>query len=268
MASDSDYGSTVTALSNVRWISWFLSSKGNEYFCEVDEDFVLDRFNLTGLNTEVESYAQALDLITDQIYAGVLDEQRGLLHVQARVLYGLIHARWIVTTRGLARMVKKYNRGDFGRCPRVLCESQSLLPVGLVDLSCGRCEDLYSPKSSRHGSIDGAYFGTTFPHLLYLVYPELLSPKTGPLTDRPVSVRASESQVSEPPDEDMQSIGNGISTASAALGVERYRPRIYGFRVNETAKLQRWQEATRDRQVAKLEELEQTDEEYWECQGL
>ncbi|KAJ7897938.1 casein kinase II, regulatory subunit, partial [Mycena olivaceomarginata] len=169
--------------------------------------------------------------------------------------YGLIHARWIVTTRGLARMVKKYNRGDFGRCPRVLCESQSLLPIGLVDvplqkpvkLYCGRCEDLYSPKSSRHGSIDGAYFGTTFPHLLYLVYPELLSPKTGPLTDRPVSVRASESQVWEPPDEDMQSIGNGISTASAALGVERYRPRIYGFRVNETAKLQRWQEATRDR---------------------
>ncbi|KAJ7837882.1 hypothetical protein B0H14DRAFT_3701640 [Mycena olivaceomarginata] len=48
----------------------------------------------------------------------------------------------------------------------------------------------------------------------------------------------------------------------------RYCPRIYGSQVNGTAKLQRWQEATRDRQVAKLEELEQTDEEYWECQGL
>ncbi|KAJ7708539.1 hypothetical protein B0H14DRAFT_3507483 [Mycena olivaceomarginata] len=35
-----------------------------------------------------------------------------------------------------------------------------------------------TPKSSRHGSLDGAYFGTTFPHLLYLVYPTLLPPKT------------------------------------------------------------------------------------------
>ena len=50
-----------------QWISWFLSSKGNEYFCEVEEDYILDRFNLTGLNTEVQHYAQALDMITDNL---------------------------------------------------------------------------------------------------------------------------------------------------------------------------------------------------------
>ena len=43
---------------------------------------------------------------------------------------------------------------------------------------CGRCEGFYSPKSSRHGSIDSAYFGTTLPHLL-LVYPALISLKDG-----------------------------------------------------------------------------------------
>ncbi len=51
------------------WISWFLSSKGNEYFCEVEDDYILDRFNLTGLNTEVQNYTQALDLITDNLGA-------------------------------------------------------------------------------------------------------------------------------------------------------------------------------------------------------
>ena len=51
----------------LQWISWFLSSKGNEYFCEVEEDYILDRFNLTGLNTEVANYSQALDLITDNL---------------------------------------------------------------------------------------------------------------------------------------------------------------------------------------------------------
>ena len=38
-----------------------------------------------------------------------------------------------------------------------------------------------------------------------------------------------------------------MSTACVSLKVERYSPRIYGFRVNEVAKLQRWQEAVRDR---------------------
>ncbi|KAJ7717057.1 casein kinase II, regulatory subunit [Mycena maculata] len=266
--SDSDYSST--------WISWFLSSKGNEYFCEVDEDFILDRFNLTGLNNEVANYAQALDLITDQLDDEVQDELRGSLDVQARLLYGLIHARWIVTARGLAKMVEKYKRGDFGRCPRVLCQSQSLLPVGLIDvpyeksvkLYCGRCEDLYSPKSSRHGSIDGAYFGTTFPHLLYLVYPTLIPPKTGPPADGPASANNTGEGKGgrrrgreEVPDAvggmSGEGGGEGISTASVALKAERYRPRIYGFQLNETAKLQRWQEAMRDRQVARLEELEE-----------
>jgi len=49
------------------WIDWFLSTKGNEYFCEVDEEYILDRFNLTGLNSEVQHYVQALDLITDSL---------------------------------------------------------------------------------------------------------------------------------------------------------------------------------------------------------
>ena len=136
--------------------------------------------------------------------------------------------------------------------------------VGLVDipyeksvkLYCGRCEDLYSPKSSRHGSIDGAYFGTTFPHLLFLVYPTLIPPKTGPPVDGPAgsSTSASDSKSrrrstrEEVPDvTGTESLGEGISTASVALKAERYRPRIYGFQVHETAKLQRWQEAMRDR---------------------
>ncbi|KAJ3876628.1 casein kinase II, regulatory subunit [Lentinula edodes] len=264
--SDSDYS---------RWISWFLSSKGNEYFCEVDEDFILDRFNLTGLNNEVTNYTQALDLITDQLDDDIQDESRGNLDVQARLLYGLIHARWIVTARGLTKMIEKYKRAEFGRCPRVMCQLQPLLPVGLTDipyeksvkLYCGRCEDLYSPKSSRHGSIDGAYFGTTFPHLLFLVYPTLIPPKTGQTDIGASSTSGSgnkegENRIRRRLREDMDPAiaeggGENISTASVAMKAERYKPRIYGFQLNETAKLQRWQEAVRDRQVARLEELEE-----------
>ena len=208
----------------------------------------------------------------------IQDDLRGSLDVQARLLYGLIHARWIITARGLTKMVllyssligfifqrslsqlDKFKRADFGRCPRVLCASQPLLPVGLTDipyeksvkLYCGRCEDLYSPKSSRHGSIDGAYFGTTFPHLLFLVYPTLIPSKAADPNSIPISppdTRTRRRLREDPEAAILAAEGGGelINTASVALKAERYRPRIYGFQLSEIAKLQRWQEAVRDR---------------------
>ena len=83
----------------------FISSRGNEYFCEIDEDYLTDRFNLTGLNTEVQYYQHALDLVTDVFDFDCDDEQREQIEKSARHLYGLVHARYIVTTRGLAKMV-------------------------------------------------------------------------------------------------------------------------------------------------------------------
>lgn len=49
---------------------------------------------------------------------------------------------------------------------------------------------------------------------------------------------------------------NSSSSASAAAKVERYRPRIFGFPVHESSKLQRWQEKVRDRQIERLERAE------------
>lgn len=159
----------------------------------------------------------------------------------------------------LASQIEKYKRADFGRCPRVFCQLQPLLPVGLTDvpyeksvkLYCGRCEDLYSPKSTRHGSIDGAYFGTTFPHLLFLVYPSLIPPKSGPLDFGPTMKDGERRTKKMREEQEVPTEGGGesVSTASVALKTERYRPKIYGFQLNETARLQRWQEAVRDRQA-------------------
>lgn len=81
-----------------------------------------------------------------------------------------------------------------------------------VKLYCGRCEDIYNPKSTRHANIDGAYFGTTFQNLLYTTYPAIVPEKS----------------------------------------LERYVPRVFGFKPHAAAALARWQDQKREEMVARL----------------
>ncbi|KYQ96685.1 putative casein kinase II beta chain (CK2) [Tieghemostelium lacteum] len=169
------------------WIPWYCSLKGNEFFATIDEDYIQDDFNLTGLSSLVPHYDSALGIILDSDPEDPLSEdQQETLERSADILYGLIHARYILTSKGLAHMHDKFKKAEFGRCPRVFCQNQAVLPVGLSDLQgeetvkvyCPKCNDIYNPKYRRHSHIDGAYFGTTFPHLLLITYPELIPTKT------------------------------------------------------------------------------------------
>merc|ERR1711941_235507 len=114
----------------------------------------------TGLANQVPYYDFALDLITDiDNDEDFSDEQQEMIEHDAEVLYGLIHARYILTNRGLHAML------PVGRTDQKSKES--------VKLYCPKCGEMYKPKSSRHENVDGAYFGTSFPHLFFLVFPEL-----------------------------------------------------------------------------------------------
>ncbi len=104
-----------------------------------------------------------------------------------------------------------------------MCHTHPLLPTGMSDIAgvqsvklyCGKCEDLYNPKSYRHANIDGAYFGTSFQNILYQVYPALIPDKS----------------------------------------IERYQPRIFGFKVHSAAALERWQSARREEMQNRLREV-------------
>eukprot|EP00760_Papus_ankaliazontas_P005268 PhM_4_TR12477/c0_g1_i1/m.22639/K03115/CSNK2B; casein kinase II subunit beta len=206
----------------IPWISWFCSLKGNEFFCEIDEEYIHDDFNLTGLSSVVPFYSHALDLILDLESTPVLSsDQQQMVEAAAETLYGLIHARFLLTPRGLKLMEEKYRVAAFGRCPRVLCGAQAMLPVGQSDvlressvkLFCPRCEDIYYPRSSRHKSLDGAFWGTTFAHLLIMT----LQQEGGP-----------NAVLSVP-----RSTSGGSAYPPAGAPIPKYVPRIFGFRVRK-----------------------------------
>jgi hypothetical protein len=107
---------------------------GNQALCEVDKPFIEDSFNLFGLKQFVPNeFTKALTTIVDRqgnilavyvnlklpapnqcAYCADPDEEESTEVAQsACLLYGLIHARFIITTNGLQAMVRSSRRSLF-----------------------------------------------------------------------------------------------------------------------------------------------------------
>ena len=74
----------------------------------------------------------------------------------------------------------------------MLCGGQAVLPVGQSDqpqkhtvkVYCPRCCDIFYPRSSKNRATDGAYFGTTFPHLTVMAYADIMPEPCQPYIPR------------------------------------------------------------------------------------
>lgn len=84
----------------------FCKLKGHEMFCEVERSYIEDGFNLYGLRACVTNFSDCLDLILDRIGPDD-DSDDSQLTQSACTLYGLIHARYILTAHGLDAMYTK-----------------------------------------------------------------------------------------------------------------------------------------------------------------
>ncbi|CCH44511.1 Casein kinase II subunit beta [Wickerhamomyces ciferrii] len=215
------------------WISNFCGLYGHDYFVEVAPEFIEDDFNLTGLSSIVPFYREALDMILDfEPDKPISVSDLPLVQHSAELLYGLIHSRFILTKQGLQQMVDKYDKKQFGVCPRVYCESMPFLPIGRHDqpgvetvrLYCPSCFDLYLPNSSRYLNIDGAFFGTTFPGLFIKIFSEI---------DQQIKLR----------------------------NKKQYELKIFGFKINEESQF-----GSRMKWLRKLPKTEKEFEELNNCQ--
>ncbi|GAA6004158.1 hypothetical protein JCM10207_002459 [Rhodosporidiobolus poonsookiae] len=219
--------SPSTETDTLTWINWFCSLPGHEYFCEVAEDFIEDDFNLTGLASLVPFYKEAMEMVLDVEPED--DESHrvpdvSIVESSAELLYGLIHQRYIITRQGLQQMYAKFDASHFGTCPRVYCAQAKLVPCGRSDLPgvdtvklfCPSCLDMYVPPSSRFQGVDGAFFGTTFPHLLFQTYPA------------PSALPAPAPAPADPAKREPTTPATSLSKV--------YVPRIYGFKVSERAR--------------------------------
>lgn len=172
--------------NQLSWIEWYCKLKENRFFVEVEEDYVRDDFNLTGLGSMVPHYLKALDTILDSDEEDASDDSEGesneILNRSVALLYGLIHARYIITSAGLQAMLAKYEEKVYGVCPNTFCHEQPVMPMGLSDhpkvhtavVYCPSCREVYWPLNRVLAGIDGAYFGTTFTNLFFMQYPNAL----------------------------------------------------------------------------------------------
>merc|ERR1711920_1117834 len=154
--SSSDDGSS---LDEPTWVSWFCMLRNHEFFCEVDPAFVQDRFNLYGLKELVGPlYSEAMTMIlgyapTDKQLADPTQRIHKVLDT-ARILYGLIHARYILTAQGLSDTVS--NSGE-----------------NPLKLFCARCQELYDHNVTDGSYIDGAFFRLNVPSPLPSDFPRI-----------------------------------------------------------------------------------------------
>lgn len=180
MNSDSDESETG-------WVHWYCGLREHYFFIVIPHDYTRDAFNLYGLR---QYFPKNYDSLIDLILSSNIPDEDDLadpimqdMHREAGELYGLIHARYITTPRGLQVMKHKYEKGCFGKCPRVLCNGYKVLPIGItnelrsrrVRVYCPNCQEAYDPRNVNLIDIDGAFFGTSFPHIFLQVYPEYIS---------------------------------------------------------------------------------------------
>lgn len=157
--------------------SMYMDTSPNSWLVEIDDYYLQSSVSYYGLNNYVDHCNRASLIIKGrQIDTSEYSQSRlESLAESCRLLYGLLHQRYITTEDGVFKLFEKYKRGIYGKCPRVACKGKHLVPMGFniepnkdkVKLWCPQCHDVYNPPP--HIDIDGAFFGPDLPIMFHKI---------------------------------------------------------------------------------------------------
>lgn len=217
------------------WVAKFCQLPGHEFYSEIPLSFIKDPVTTATICDSIDSpYVESAIKLLNRESERTVDtydkSEAKAVDSVAEELYNLLHGRYIITDEGLKSVRAKYEEGVYGHCLRVYCRGHPLLPVGMHDRPkescvkcfCPKCRDVYTPQMLRNRSTDGNAFGTSLPHLMLQRMPELA-------TTRPKDC---------------------------------YVPRLFGFKIHESAPEIQIYNGVNDTTVIPLEETSPVSSEF------
>lgn len=158
------------------WKKEFLKRNENKWLCDIPNDYIQDRFNTYGIQEEVKDIIKIESSVYFNVIQGNLTSslpkacEREIIK-NLPIVYGLIHARFILSPDGLKAVKNKFKKNVYGSCPRLKCRNVPLLPYGIssklnkcfVKAFCPCCRELYEPRPANN--LDGAFFGPNMAHI-------------------------------------------------------------------------------------------------------
>jgi casein kinase II subunit beta len=175
------------------WLESFFSEPRSGLLVRIDDDFLANNFNSFGIKQSVPHFNAAYQLLrkggdvrSARVEAANVDP--AVLSKEAEIIYGCLHARYLLTRPGQQLMMEKWKANAFEHCPRVLCRNVMCLPYGIsealgqhsVKFFCPGCNDVYLANQPAFQDMDGAYFGPNWVHVFVHNYQAQLVPKDPP----------------------------------------------------------------------------------------
>ena len=171
------YNVGLRRLLFMSFINWLLQEPAGQFFVRVDDHFIQEHANDADIAPAIGSVEGTLKLLLAGRPGDAGTEK-------ARLLYGLLHRKYLLTEEGARQMIARQQAGHFPPCRRVFCHKHTCLPMGLSDkagsdmvLFCPNCSDVYAHNAGV--AIDGSFFGSEWIHHLVRNHSEII-PKTPP----------------------------------------------------------------------------------------
>ncbi|KAA6401740.1 MAG: putative Casein kinase II, regulatory subunit [Streblomastix strix] len=169
-----------------KWLQKFFTQPGSEFYCccrpswiEEECRHALHRNNDDSDDEGDKFCAEVILGRRDSSSAsGFSDEQNN----EIQEFYIQLHQQYVASPPGLYDVKSKYSQGVYGKCPRLICQKQHLIPMQLskdedqkgIAMYCVRCNEIFLPSYLRHARLDGRAFGLSFAALFFIQYPELI----------------------------------------------------------------------------------------------